>query len=212
MFSKPCSPLAALAFALTLSASACSKSSSPDSAGSSATASVAPEGSSSQGLVKLTIPAGLRPLTAEQALQRVATTNKKGVVINAWASWCGPCREEIPLLLELSQKLPDLDFVFVSVDEIDKLGPVIERMDELHMPRPSYVAMPPIEDFKLAMNPRWKGGLPATFLFDPTGRQRYWWGAQVFEPEIRPILDGFLAGKEIDGEANFKVRHQPTNP
>jgi thiol-disulfide isomerase/thioredoxin len=168
--------------------------------------------SSSEPLVKITIPAGFRLVSADDLLEYVRLTPKKGVVLNAWASWCGPCRAEMPLLLELSQQYPDLDFLFVTVDDIDKLAPVAERMKELKLPRPSFVARPPLEEFKAALSPRWKGSLPATFLFDPSGKLRYWWGTEVFEQELRPILDGFLAGKDIDGEANFKVRRQPPQP
>ena len=35
--------------------------------------------------------------------------------------------------------------------------------------------------------------------------RRYFWPGQAFEHELMPIIDGFLAGKKIDGEANFAV-------
>ena len=88
----------------------------------------------------------------------------------------------------------------------DKADPALAFSKEQGLPQPGLLAKPPLGDFKEAMTPRWQGSLPASFLFDPTGKLRYWWGAQVFEHEITPILEGFLAGKHIDGEARFQVR------
>jgi hypothetical protein len=47
--------------------------------------------------------------------------------------------------------------------------------------------------------------LPASFLFDGTGKLRYFWGGEAFEAELTPIVDGLLAGKPIDGESRFDL-------
>lgn len=41
----------------------------------------------------------------------------KPVVINLWASWCGPCRREMPMLQEAQQAHPDVHFVFLNQGE-----------------------------------------------------------------------------------------------
>jgi thiol-disulfide isomerase/thioredoxin len=43
----------------------------------------------------------------------------KTVVLNLWATWCAPCVEELPSLLELQQKLPNIAVVAVSTDQDD---------------------------------------------------------------------------------------------
>jgi len=50
-------------------------------------------------------------------------TQGKPVVINLWASWCGPCRREMPVLARAQQRHPDIGFLFVNQgetrDEVD---------------------------------------------------------------------------------------------
>ncbi len=154
------------------------------------------------------LPAGLEYIDGPGVIERVKATKAKGVVVNVWASWCGPCKAEVPMLLKLQQELgPDaLDFVFVSVDAPDKGAAALTFRKEQDLPGPGLLVRPPLSAFKAALTPRWRGSLPATFLFDASGKLRYWWGAQVFEHEITPILRGYLAGEHIDGEANFQIR------
>ena len=59
--------------------------------------------------------------------------------------------------------------------------------------------------FKAAMAPRWPGMLPATFLFDRSGKVRYFWGGPVLETEIVPLLRRYLAGEHVDGMSNFAL-------
>jgi hypothetical protein len=63
--------------------------------------------------------------------------------------------------------------------------------------------------FKQAMRPDWRGAIPATFLFDATAKLRYFWEGPVYEHEIAPILQGFLAGAVIDGETRPPLRGGP---
>lgn len=160
------------------------------------------------------LPEGLEYLDGEGVLAKVQSSKAKGVLINVWASWCGPCRVEIPMLLELQERFgkDQLEFLFVSVDSPDQAEAALLALRERKLPLPGYLARPPLGAFKEALTPRWRGSLPATFLFEPTGQLRYWWGAQVFEHEITPILQGFLAGEAIDGEARFQIRQGGTTP
>jgi cytochrome c biogenesis protein CcmG/thiol:disulfide interchange protein DsbE len=41
------------------------------------------------------------------------------VVLNLWASWCAPCVEELPSLLEMQQKMPGIKVVAISLDQDD---------------------------------------------------------------------------------------------
>src|SRR6185503_15635897 len=61
---------------------------------------------------------GFIAVDAEALLLRVKRTRAKGVVVNAWASWCGSCKADIPALLALRKTFgADVEVFLVSVDE-----------------------------------------------------------------------------------------------
>lgn len=47
---------------------------------------------------------------------RLAEQRGDVVMINFWATWCGPCRQEMPLLEKLNQKYKDLGFVLLGIN------------------------------------------------------------------------------------------------
>jgi thiol-disulfide isomerase/thioredoxin len=149
---------------------------------------------------------GLVAVEAAALLAKVRASSAKGVLINAWASWCGSCKEDVPLLLRLNKTFnPSITVMLVSVDEPGSQADAAEMLREWAAPAPSYVVDQPMDLFKAAINPRWPGMLPATFLFDHDGKLRYFWGGPVMENEIVPLLRRYLAGEHIDGEANFAL-------
>lgn len=132
-----------------------------------------------------------------------ATAGTRGVVVNAWATWCGSCKGEIPMLLKLAPGLErdGIQLLFVSVDEPEARAEALAFLRERAAPTPSYWATRPLGPFKQALSPKWPGMLPATFLYDAEGELRYFWGGPVLEHELLEIVKGFLAGEPIDGEA-----------
>jgi thiol-disulfide isomerase/thioredoxin len=156
----------------------------------------------------------LEVISGATLLERVSRSGKKATLVNAWASWCGPCRREIPMLQALEGNLAaqGVAMVLVSVDEHEDAPKAISFLRDQKVTLKSYLAERPLEAFKRDLNPRWPGMLPATFLYDSEGKLRYFWGGEAFENEIVPVIEGFLSGKPIDGEKTFplapgKVEH-----
>jgi thiol-disulfide isomerase/thioredoxin len=150
---------------------------------------------------------GLEIVTADDLKRKVRASGRKGTLVNAWASFCGPCKREVPMLTGVAEKLRPrgLDVVLVSLDEPADGEKARAFLRERKIALESYVAERPLGPFKMGMNPRWRGMLPASFLFDADGELRYFWGGEAFESEVVPVLEAFLAGKPLDGEANFPV-------
>jgi thiol-disulfide isomerase/thioredoxin len=157
----------------------------------------------------------LSSVTAEQLLAKVRGLNAKAVMVNAWATWCGSCEHELPMLQGLADTLASkgVRVLLVSVDEPDDRAYAQAFLTDNKIRLTSYLAARPLGAFKSGMNPRWAGVLPASFLFDTAGKLRYFWGGEAFENEVVPIIDGLLAGKPIDGEAHFGLAPgQTTDP
>ncbi len=54
----------------------------------------------------------------------------KAVFLNFWASWCGPCRDEMPSMEKLWQRFKENDFVILAVDLRESRGEVVSFMKE----------------------------------------------------------------------------------
>lgn len=70
-------------------------------------------------------------------LVRLSDFRGKTVVLNFWATWCAPCRAEMPDLQAIyEQRLPDNDFVVLAVDLEESRGPVEDFIDEFGLTFP----------------------------------------------------------------------------
>jgi len=95
-------------------------------------------------------------------------------LINVWATWCEPCREEFPDLVKLSNKYKkSIRFIGISADEVEDLDEkVIPFLKNQKAQFENYlikVAEP--EDFIDLLNKDWSGAIPATFIYDKNGKQ-----------------------------------------
>jgi thiol-disulfide isomerase/thioredoxin len=102
----------------------------------------------------------------------------KPLLINFWASWCGPCVEEMPELVALHKQMPQLQVIGIGVDSADKIA---EFAAKLHIDYPLYVAgsnaIGLMRDLGNAV-----GGLPFTLLIDSKGTiQKTYIGAIDFD-------------------------------
>jgi cytochrome c biogenesis protein CcmG/thiol:disulfide interchange protein DsbE len=110
------------------------------------------------------------------------------VLINYWASWCAPCRQETPGLIDLARdyRYKGLSIVGVSMDEGGK--PAVQSfMSEFHVPYP--VLMP---DLATPAAPA-IDALPTTVLIDRSGRAAKSYVGAVRESVFRADVDRLLA-------------------
>jgi thiol-disulfide isomerase/thioredoxin len=91
----------------------------------------------------------------------------KVLVVNFWATWCAPCREEIPAFIKVQQKLGNkgLQIVGIAVDQTDKVRPYAAEM-KINYP----ILVGDTEAIDLARQAGNRlGGLPYTVIFDRQG-------------------------------------------
>lgn len=90
------------------------------------------------------------------------------VVVNAWASWCGPCRQEFPYLQSLSARFGKR-IAFLGVDSQDSTGAAKSFLQEFPVPFPSFED----PDQKIVEVLDATAGLPATAFYDSHGHLAY---------------------------------------
>ncbi|MGD2112360.1 MAG: TlpA disulfide reductase family protein [Gammaproteobacteria bacterium] len=97
-------------------------------------------------------------------------TDSRGhwVFVHFWATWCGPCRREMPTIQKMMSRLEDTDLEIVMVNTAETEDEVFSF---LGIVAPDLV---PLMDSDGRVTDAWQPrGLPATFLVDPEGRLRY---------------------------------------
>ncbi len=109
-------------------------------------------------------------------LKDLLKPNGKPLLINFWATWCGPCREEFPDLVKIGTDNKDkIDLITVSLDEPSEIdGEVSKFLVEMRSESPAYLLKTPDEGSAIALVSKdWHGGLPFTVLFNAKGETIY---------------------------------------
>lgn len=118
--------------------------------------------------------ARLAPLD-EAAFQKLAASHKGSVVLlDFWATWCEPCRAELPQLVALEGRYRARGFklIAISCDEPEQEAGALEFLKKQRAPLPAYIKRAKDDDkFINSIDPKWSGELPALFLYDREGRK-----------------------------------------
>lgn len=107
------------------------------------------------------------------------------IVVNKWASWCGPCRAEFPVLQTASTKLGK-QVAFVGLDANDNDATARKFLSQYPVPYPSYVDRNARVAQKLGIGQNF----PTTLYYDAKGKVAYihqgpYTTAEAFESDIR---------------------------
>lgn len=114
------------------------------------------------------------------------------LLINVWATWCVPCREEFPELVKLAETHKnDIRVVGISVDDSEildsKVVPFLKNQKAYYENYLLKVIDP--EDFINLLNQEWGGAIPATFIYDKKGSQKEMLiGKQTYEQFEEAVL------------------------
>lgn len=111
----------------------------------------------------------LLPGAKSAYLARLAALKGHPVVVNGWASWCGPCRYELPFLQRASVDLGKR-VAFVGLDSEDNRGDAQKFMGRFPVSYPSYED--PDDHIAQTLKPAPRG-LPYMLFYDATGRLQF---------------------------------------
>jgi thiol-disulfide isomerase/thioredoxin len=110
----------------------------------------------------------LKPLKEEVLSQIFKDSDDKIVVINLWAFWCAPCKEEFPDLVKFGKENKDeAELILISLDETKDLDtktkPFLQKNDVDFVSY--YNAFEKDEKLIMMLDKNWEGAIPSTFFF-----------------------------------------------
>ena len=145
-------------------------------------------------------PSDPKLIDAQGFQKIVAKYHGKPLLINFWATWCEPCRDEYPLLNELAKQYMPQGLMVVGVN-YDQDGDLILMRRFIARYKPVFTNYRKKQGGEAEFNqiiPGWKGELPATVFYDRDGKQvGHIVGAgtrETFEPAIRSVLASRASG------------------
>lgn len=118
-------------------------------------------------------PDQLLPYNEKTHQRLIAESRGKVLLIDFWATWCAPCREEMPLLVGLQRKYGarGLRLVTVSADEEEDRAAALKFLQQHQVSPPAYLKQVADDDrFITFVDKNWSGALPALFLYDRNGK------------------------------------------
>jgi thiol-disulfide isomerase/thioredoxin len=140
----------------------------------------------------------VREINAEGLKTLLETNSARGriLLVNFWATWCLPCREEFPDLVRIEREFrrlgAEFSFVTVSLDDVTDIKTTVPeflgRMRATRMPAYLLNATEPEEAINL-VDRDWRGELPATFLFGRRGEIFFKHTGRVKPAELRKAID-----------------------
>ena len=119
------------------------------------------------------MPTNVEPIDTAGLQDLISKPKDKPLLVNFWATYCDPCRDEFPDLVKVDRDFrpKSLDFVTVSLDDLSDIKTTVPQfLAQMKATMPAYllnVADP--EPAINAVDPKWQGDLPATFLYNAKG-------------------------------------------
>ncbi|MCA1588956.1 MAG: TlpA family protein disulfide reductase [Acidobacteria bacterium] len=132
----------------------------------------------------------------DASFKKLLVPNGKPLLINFWATWCDPCREEFPELVEIDKHYKGkIDFVTVSLDDPADLKTTVPHfLRSMKAEMPAYLLKSADESTLItAVAKDWNGGLPFTILYDRSGSLAYFRQGKVIPAVLREKIDPLVS-------------------
>ncbi len=131
----------------------------------------------------------------EIGLKTAVKTNGKPLLVNFWATWCDPCREEFPDLVKLDADYKGkIDFITVSLDDLAEINRDVPKfLADMKATMPAYLLKVEDEGAVIAsITKDWQGGLPFTILYNENGEIAYFRQGKVKTETVRGEIEKLL--------------------
>src|ERR1051325_4368632 len=138
-------------------------------------------------------------VNAEEMQALLKRNGSRPLLVNYWATWCDPCRDEFPELVRIDKeyRAKGLDFIAITLDELADINTAVPKfLRTMNARMPVYLlhVVDP-EPTINSIDATWGGALPATFLYDKNGQVVYKHFGRVNTPELRAAIDKLVSSK-----------------
>jgi thiol-disulfide isomerase/thioredoxin len=136
---------------------------------------------------------------ADRVLELVRAAGAEVTVVNVWATWCMPCREEFPYLLRLRKEYAErgLELILISGDFSDdreeQAGAFLRSQGVDFV---TYFKEGDDMQFIDTLARQWSGALPATLFYGPDGTLREFWEGKADYARMKGAVERILTSEE----------------
>jgi thiol-disulfide isomerase/thioredoxin len=126
--------------------------------------------------------------------------SQRPLLINFWATWCDPCRDEFPDLVKIDEQYRprNLDFAAISLDDLKDIKTEVPKfLKQMNAKMPAYLLNVPDPDLAINLvDTQWGGALPATFLYNAKGEVVYKHFGRVNATELRAAIEKLVGSNQ----------------
>lgn len=135
-------------------------------------------------------------LLTDLDVRDVIRPRRRPLLINFWATWCDPCREEFPDLVAIDREFKGkIDFITVSLDDPEDIATRVPQfLASMKAEMPAYLLSVSDEGEIISLiSPDWRGGMPFTALFSTAGKLVYFREGKIVPEALRREIVKVLA-------------------
>jgi thiol-disulfide isomerase/thioredoxin len=151
-------------------------------------------------------PVNLELASADDLKKLRSNPTGKVLLVNFWATWCGPCVHEFPELENTYRmyRLRDFDMVMVSSNMPDEKAGVLKALQKQHASgRNLLFGSEDTYAMQAAFDPKWEAGVPYTVLLSPDGKILYQEQGEVDVLKLRRIILANLPDPDYIGHRAY---------